>query len=288
MIKMTRKREIIEAASKVISEYTTRLTIRQIYYRLVAAHKIENRVSQYQAVVKALRDARLEGLIQYRRIEDRTRSFIGGDVSYETPEDHFQNVKDYFLECDEYYYLPKWYNQPNYVEVWLEKQALAALFNQVTSKWKVRLGPCKGYPSLTFLWEGAIHLRRIQDRKIHVLYFGDFDPSGLDIPRYIWERLRINFGVDFTEFRLVAITQEQIEEYNIPPMPTKTSDSRSSGFIAKHGCEASVELDALEPNTLQTIIDDNVSQLFDESIGEETEKEQEEKRKEIQELIDEE
>jgi hypothetical protein len=266
---MSSKRDIIVAqALKVIEQYTTRLTVRQIYYRLVSAHTIENRVSEYQAVVNALTYARLNGVIDYSSIEDRTRAFIGGDHSYESPEQHFNDAKRYFETSSEYFQYPLWMNQPNYVEVWLEKQALAALFEQVTNKYKVRLAPCRGYPSLTFLWEGAEHLKRIQDREIKILYFGDFDPSGLDIPRYIESRFTNDLGIstENMSFGKIAITAEQIEKYDIPPMPVKMTDSRGAAFAAEHGANSAVELDAIEPNVLQDIIKNAIVHFMDGEI----------------------
>lgn len=287
-----KKKQIVEEAKKIIDEYSTRLTVRQIYYRLVAKLIIANNIYQYQAVVKALRDARLQGLIRYEDIEDRTREFIGGDRGFETPEDYFRSAKSYFENCWKYYRLPKWKNQPNYVDrfisgikVWLEKQALAALFEQVTNRWHVRLAPCKGYPSLTFLWEGAQFLNRIEDRAIHILYFGDMDASGLDIPRYVKETLQRIFNIE-VNFKRVAITKEQIEQYNIPPMPAKHSDSRTPKFIAEYGEVSAVELDALEPNILQTLIGNSIAELFDDSIGHSTEEEETQLRQKIKQWID--
>jgi hypothetical protein len=277
---------IVAESKKVIQEYSTRLTVRQLFYRLVSAHVIENLVSEYQAVVNALVQARLMGEIDYDSIEDRTRAFIGGDARLEDPKNHFESAKKYFETSAEYFNLPKWLNQPKYVEVWLEKQALAALFEQVTRRWAVRLAPCRGYPSLTFLWEGAEHLKEIEGREIQVLYFGDFDPSGQDIPRYIESRLTNDLGIDTANmnFTKIAITPEQIEQYNIPPMPVKTSDSRGAKFIEEHGEHSAVELDAIDPKILQTLIEAAIVEQFDADIGAETEMQEENGREEIRKM----
>ena len=241
---MSKRDMIIGAAAKVIKEYTTRLTVRQVYYRLVSKHLIENKMGEYHAVVNALTWARKNGEIRYQDIEDRTRQFIGGDRDDDTPLEHFDAAKRYFENCAKYFHLPHWKGQPVYVEVWLEKQALAALFEQVTDEWHVRLAPCRGYPSLTYLWEGSQNLNTIEDREIVILYFGDFDPSGQDIPRYIEQSLTEDLGVDTSNmtFLKVAITPEQIKAYKIPPMPVKHSDSRAAKFTAEHGEDSAVEL----------------------------------------------
>ena len=287
--KASKRDMIVAAAAKVIKEYTTRLTVRQVYYRLVSKHLIENKIGEYHAVVNALTWARKNGEIRYQDIEDRTRQFIGGDRDDDTPLEHFNAAKAYFANCAKYFHLPHWKGQPLYVEVWLEKQALAALFEQVTDEWHVRLAPCRGYPSLTYLWEASEHLNAIEDREIVILYFGDFDPSGQDIPRYIEQSLTEDLGVDTSNmtFLKVAITPEQIKEYNIPPMPVKHGDSRAAAFTAEHGEDSAVELDAIEPNVLQALIKTAISNQFDETIAEQREKDEETGRDEVKQMVDE-
>ena len=55
------------------------------------------------------------------------------------------------------------------------------------------------------------------DKEAVILYYGDFDPSGKDIDRFIKESLEW-FGLDI-EFIRIAITLEQIEEHNLPHTP---------------------------------------------------------------------
>ena len=151
-------------------------------------------------------------------------------------------------------------------------------------EWHVTLFPCRGYPSLTKLYESAVRIKQNSGGKpIHILYFGDYDPSGEDIIRSVREDLT-RFGIDF-EIEKIAILQEQIEEYNIPPMPAKTSDPRYAKFVAEHG-EDAVELDAIEPDKLQEIIGDSISKKFDEATRESVEERQDEEREEIQILVD--
>jgi hypothetical protein len=285
---VSKRAMIVAAAADVIKEYTTRLTVRQVYYRLVSKHLIENKTNEYKAVVNALTWARKNGKIRYQDIEDRTRQFIGGDRSDDTPQEHFAAAKHYFEKCWSYFHLPHWKGQPVYVEVWLEKQALAALFEQVTDEWHVRLAPCRGYPSLTYLWEASEHLNGIEDREIVILYFGDFDPSGQDIPRYIEQSLTDDLGVDTSNMRFlkIAITPDQIAEYKIPPMPVKHSDSRAAKFTAEHGEDSAVELDAIDPNVLQDLIRKAISQHFDEDIAEQRDEDQAAGQEEVKEMVD--
>jgi len=283
---MTTKKALLVAETlKVIKEYTSKLTVRQIYYRLVSRHIIKNIQQEYKYLVGALVDARWNREIPFSAIEDRTRMFIGGDDSPTDPKSHFEQWLNAFKNCANYYDLPHWSDQQEYVEVWLEKQALQGVFDEVIKEWKVTLFPCRGYPSLTKLYEAAMRLKAVQrtGRAIKILYFGDYDPSGQDIPRKVEEDLT-KFGIDL-ELEKIAITKEQIEKYEIPPFPAKTSDPRFAKFAAEYG-EDAVELDAIDPKVLQEIIRESITGQFDQAIRDEVEERQEKEREEIQNKVE--
>ena len=258
---MGRKSRLIPYVLKIIGEYEVRLTIRQIFYRLVSAGVIPNTRSAYNSLDRVISEARKKGVIPFKAIVDRSRNFIGGDVPYYlTPEQYFngliENLKTAFLDYD----IPFWLNQPIYIEVWLEKDALTGFFKQITDKYRVVLAPCRGYPSLTFLYEGAKRLSRISKPKL-ILYFGDYDMRGIDIQRHITETLE-NFGLTNFQVRRVALTREQIEVYQLPPNPAKSKDTMFRGWIEKHG-NVAWELDALEPKVLMSLIENAILQNID-------------------------
>jgi hypothetical protein len=102
---------------------------------------------------------------------------------------------------------------------------------------------------------------RLKGKPTIVLYFGDFDPSGVDIERDLSERLGKYKAGDFKVLR-VALTNEQIIKYDLPPMPVKSSDARSEGFLETYG-NKSVELDALDPNTLKFMVAQSIASHID-------------------------
>ncbi len=262
---MTKYDLLVPRVQGIIDEYSgMRLTLRQIYYRLVAAQAIENTVSQYKGLSSLLVKARLQGDIAFDDIEDRTRAMQNGYGDDRSPEAHFRMFWDYIENMDENYTMPKWWGQSSYIQIWLEKEALSALFSQVTNVEGVDLAVCRGYPSLTFLYEAAQGLLALDGKEILILYFGDFDPSGADIERDVREYLRDEFGVKAT-FSRIAITRAQIEEYEIPPAPAKRTDSRYRTFVKEHGVAWQVELDAIEPRTLQGLVHDAITSHFDEA-----------------------
>lgn len=274
---------LVEEVKRIISEYDTKLTLRQIYYQLVSKHLIENIKSQYQRLSKILVEARHNGTINWEDMEDRTRAAKGGDDEEKTPEEHFNQALNYLRNCYGYFDLPKWKNQPNYVEIWFEKQALEGIFESVTNDWNVVQLACRGYSSHTMGYELSKRLAALDEkRKVSIFYFGDFDPSGLDIYRFIKDMCeRFNLVINFER---VAITKEQIKKYKIPPMFAKSSDSRYGNFVAEHGKDV-VELDALRPDVLQKLIKDSINSKFDHEISEQIEEEQERDRTKIQTMV---
>jgi len=297
MRNQTKKEFLIQEAKKVISGYDIRLTLRQIYYRLVAKQLIENTVTNYKSLSKALVDARLNGQIPFgamidmtrRATTDVTRHYQGqiyieeefAPVDVIEGKEYFGNSLNYLKDNDKQFKLPRWNNQPIHTEIWLEKQALEGLFRTVTDDKEVVLGTCRGYPSWDFLYSAYARLKNI-NKLIRIYYFGDFDPSGKDIYRFVQSAFR-TFGIS-ADFELVAITLKQIEEYDIPHAPTKTTDSRSANHVAKYG-DIAVELDAVEPKILQQLIEGVIVDSFDTKVYDKTLKEQKEQQEEIKKLI---
>jgi hypothetical protein len=208
--------------------------------------------------------ARLAGLVPFDKIEDRTRTFLAGDFPFVSPEDFTTELFTHFKRAPESYEVPYWMFQPKYVEVWLEKDALSALFWRVCKKHHVILAPCRGYPSLTFLYDAAMRLRNI-DKPITILYFGDLDPRGEDIQRYLTETLR-GFGV-VVNVQRIALTELQVLEHRLPPAPTKKKDTLARQWVENLG-DATWELDALEPRLLMQLAEESILKHFDQALFE--------------------
>lgn len=276
---------LLKEIKKIIAQYDTKLTVRQIYYQLVSKHLIENTISQYQRVSRIIVKARYNGDIAWEDIEDRTRQAKGGDEVEKTIEEYFSDVLNYFQTSYMYYNLPTWKNQWIYLEVWYEKQALEGIFDSVARKYNVTHLACKGYSSHTMGFELLKRVKRFgEGRETHIVYFGDFDPSGMDIYRFIQDMCK-RFGLEI-DFERVAITKEQIKKYNIPPMMAKSSDSRYNNFVAEYGTDV-VELDALDPKILIELIEESIRKRFDFEIYKEVKKKEERDRKKLKKMINE-
>jgi hypothetical protein len=269
--------KLLTQLKAILTQYNVKMTIRQAYYRAVSQGIISNSQSSYNRVKRILKDARLNGKVNFRDIEDRTRKVNITDIKEETPEAYFNRYYDYLQRLDEYYRLPRWHGQPKRPVVLVEKQALEGIFKTVCDKCKVDLLVCRGYPSITVLWELGNTLRAYGCDEIDLLYFGDYDGSGLDIDRNVEDRLTNDFNVDFT-FERIAITRDQITQYGIPPAPAKETDSRTRGMRERLGEAIQVELDAFDPPQLMKIIEDAIELRFDAAAWNDRVAEVEERR----------
>lgn len=272
--------ELIELINQVVNEYSAmgyELTLRQVYYQLVARGYIPNNERSYKNIGNLINDGRLAGLIDWYSIIDRTRN-IRRNSHWEKPADVIDSAKYSYL-------LDKWEGQPNYVEVWVEKDALVDIVGQACRPIDTPYFSCRGYTSQSEMWSAAqrfIRQNRIREN-CFIIHLGDHDPSGIDMTRDIQERLEM-FGAN-VEVKRVALTMDQVETYNPPPNPAKITDSRASKYIHLFGDE-SWELDALEPQMLNNLITNEVTALRDDAIYKAVCDMEERGKEELQLLVD--
>jgi len=242
------------------------MTVRQLFYQMVSRGIIEKTEGAYKnIVVRLLGDMRRDGDIPFGWITDSTR--------WMRKPRSFSSLEDALNRTAQTYRRALWDSQPDYVEVWLEKEALAGVLYVVTAKWDVPLMVTRGYPSLTYLYEAAETIQEY-GKPTYLYYFGDYDPSGLDITRSVEHGIQ-EFApeINFTLER-VAVTREQIEELSLPTRPTKQTDSRSKNFEGE-----SVEVDAIPPHQLRELAQQCIAGHIDEAqlktleIAEESERE---------------
>lgn len=245
--------ERIEGAASIIAEYDgQKLTVRQVYYQFVSRDLIPNTPRSYQNLTSMITDARYAGLIDWDAIEDRGRE---ADVPSE-----WDSIDELIDAAVRQYRSPRWADQPFYVELWVEKQALAGVLSPIAKRHHVPLMVNKGYSSASAM-KAAADRMIAADRDVVVFYLGDHDPSGEDMVRDIRDRLT-EFGVIGLDVRKVALTMDQIRQFNPPPNPAKITDSRAAAYIEKYGPE-SWELDALPPRELNRLVEDAIMSVVD-------------------------
>lgn len=251
--------DLIEIINSVIEEYSDQgyeLTLRQAYYQLVARGYIPNNERSYKNIGSLINDGRLAGLIDWHSITDRTRNI--------RRLSHWNNPAEIIDSASKQYRLDKWKGQPNYVEVWVEKDALVDVVSRACNYLDVPYFSCRGYTSQSEMWAASRRFIGQKDKEERIIiHLGDHDPSGIDMTRDIQERMDL-FGAD-VEVKRIALTMQQIKKYNPPPNPAKITDSRCKGYIEKYGNE-SWELDALEPKVITSLITKAVEEYIDEDL----------------------
>ncbi len=288
---------LVRKCVEIVDRYQAqglKLTLRQLYYQLVSANVIRNEERQYKRLSGLLSDARLMGRVDWEAIEDRIRV-------PRVPQE-FKDLNELVDTALGAYRLDRWKGQKNYVELWVEKDALAGILAPIAREYHVTMMVNRGYSSQSAMYDAAKRFlkachgedlpyktgdelyegRDTEDnvlaelKKIHVLdqnaladpaprkpillYLGDHDPSGEDMVRDIGSRL-LMFGID-VEVRKLALTIEQVKEYDPPPNPAKMTDPRAAEYVDKHGA-TSWEVDALPPDVLDRLIRDSLESAID-------------------------
>lgn len=265
---MFTKSWIIENAVDVLSQYEAGvLTIRGLHYQLVS-RGMTNDVQHYKRVVAATGQARWDGIISFDAFSDRERSMACMTKADKTIyDDKVSEAKTQIRLWASSYYLNRWENQPYYPEVLIEKKALEGVFHKTCQRNSIALGACKGYPSLTFLHDLSLRIIDATDRGKQpiILYFGDYDPSGEDIPRALRENLILLGCSEDLEVRRICLNKDQVIAWGLPPAPTKDTDSRSAHWDGL----GQVELDAVKPEKLMQLLQNAIDDIFDKSLYEE-------------------
>ena len=250
--------QLIEHVNQIIDEYRAAgytMTLRQVYYQLVAKAIIENTERSYKNIGNLIKNGRLAGYIDWSAIEDRTRN-LRKQPAWDSPAQILEVAA-------ESYKRDLWETQDHYLEVWVEKDAQIAVVEESASRLNCPCFSCRGFSSATIMHDAALRFieKTEHGKKCVLVYLGDHDPSGLNMTRDINERLDV-FGVN-VDVRRIALNRDQIDLYKPPVNFAKKTDSRWKKYAAEHG-EYSWELDALRPEVIDGLITDAIKVNLDQ------------------------
>jgi hypothetical protein len=228
------------------------LSVRGVFYRVMSAGAVEKSEKAYAAVQHEVLKLRRYGVLPYEWIADGTR--------WQVKQPSWDTAKEALDDTAASYRRALWHNQDTYVEVWSEKDAIASIVSPTTDKWDVPLMIARGFASESFLWSTADTIRRQGEggKEVVIYQLGDHDPSGIAAWEHVQTRLS-DFAPDVDiEFERLAVTEEQIYEYDLPTRPTKATDSRAKNFTGD-----SVEVDAIPTSTLRDIVETAILSWID-------------------------
>lgn len=250
---------LISIMDRIINEYTRQgfvLTVRQLYYQLVARDVIPNTLNDYKRVASVINDAKLSGYLDWDALEDRTREFV--------EQTRWESGEAILRAASRTFHMDMWDNQDNRVFVIVEKEALVGVLEGVCHEFDIPLLAARGYPSGSVLHEFAtekVMPALSSGQNVTILHLGDHDPSGIDMTRDLRERLTM-FAEELVDVQRIALNMDQIEQQKPPENPAKTTDSRFNDYKRRFGA-SSWELDALSPRYLADLIRVNVEPLID-------------------------
>jgi hypothetical protein len=253
-----------------------------MFYNLASDGVISNTTEHYKGLDRALVDARNAGLIPMDAFVDNTRKIVDiNNDEYWTPQDvlayHLNRVKllpkEYFTPAN----IPRWYKQTHYVEVWLEKDAVKRTFQSILEDREVRIVPNRGWSSLSFKNQNIQRLLTKQEegKIVHVLYFGDYDPSGSAMDRSLARDLNDGLGTEYS-FERIALTRPQIKDFGLehlknpdPEVLNKLNrDPNRQRFMEENGDLYQIEIDALQrdPEKFKNLVLSAVDMSFDQRV----------------------
>lgn len=223
-------------------------TLRGTFYRVMSAGAVEKSEAGYRMVGRQVLKLRRAGVLPYSWITDGTR--------YILKPNSWSALDEMLEDAAASYRRMLWHNQPINVQLFTEKDAITGVISGVTAEWDVPLGVLRGYSSESFAWSVAESLPTWKPTIMYQL--GDHDPSGVDAWRNFADKVAAFAPDADVTFERLAVLPEQITLWNLPTRPTKRTDTRAAGFVG-----GSVEVDAVAPSMLRTIVRRAIEQHID-------------------------
>lgn len=270
--------QMIHKLNEVIVEYQSAgytMTVRQLYYQMVARGIIENTLQSYKRLASLINDARLAGVLDWNAIEDRTRDFVR--------RSRWGSGAELLRACARQFHMDMWANQDRRIFVVVEKEALVGVLEGVCKRYDVPLLAARGYPSASVLYDFAQDDLEGEGCDALVLHLGDHDPSGIDMSRDLIDRIALFTRGGNFDLRRIALNMDQVKEKKPPPNPAKVTDARFEEYARRFG-QKSWELDALPPDYLVQLVESNITPEIDTDAWAERKEEIEDVRRRLEEV----
>ena len=227
-------------------------SVRHVFYRMTdprLPEPVEKSERGYRTVQDRCLKLRRAGVVPYSWISDTSR------MGYHT--NTYRNAAEYLRSVAGLYRADLWQRSDvvTYCEVWVESRSLAGVLVDLCRELAVSLYPAGGFTSASFAYSAAEGLNA--QGATTVFYVGDYDPAGVLIDVAIERELRRHLKPSaFLTFERIAITEEQIAEYDLPTKPRKGSDRR-----ALHIAET-VEAEAMPASIMRNLLRNRIESLL--------------------------
>lgn len=258
---------VVKQATDILDDYRGRgllpISMRTLWYQMVARGHLANQRTVMLAFYRRMVEAREYGMVDWTDIVEEGRN-VQGYRSYTHPADAIDPSE---------YRVDRWRGQAYRPEVWVEKAAQVSMVERACEPYRVTFAAWGGFSSATAIWRAAQRFEKQTLESLRgdplpvVLYLGDHDPAGLrmdaeDLPK----RLDTYSHGKAPEIRRVALTIDQIRQYNLPPnLVDPEKNARDTNYVwyrANTGQRLMWEMDALAPENLQALIEAAIEDLI--------------------------
>lgn len=282
----------VARSREVLEEYAGYgpMTVRQIFYRLVGNYEYDKTEPAYKRLAEYLVKARRARFIGFDKIRDDGGTTQSGDGGFDTVDEFLDTLARF---GDQYRVDPS-LDQPYHIEIWCEAEGMVPMLGQMTSDFGVDVTGTGGFSSLTVTHGFAARVARRENPTV-LLHVGDYDPSGESIFKSMCQDIGsftaskiggyLNEGTGAVETvdedpwfipRRVALTEAQVDEYDLPTAPPKASDSRSINWVGE-----TTQAEAMPPDLLNDIIRGAVTEWYDQGIRDANDEREGEERETI-------
>lgn len=249
---------LIADVLRVLKEYehVLPLSVRQVFYRLVATAAYAKTEASYKALGEAMNRARRAGLVPFSAIRDDGHKverplFWGGEAEFLRS---MQSRVDWFR-------LDRQLGQETRLFVLSEAAGVVPMLAQIAKPFGIVVASGGGFDSVTAKHALAKEIASC-DEPVEILHLGDHDTSGTHVYSSLAEDVMAfckAIGA-FPTFTRLAVTPEQALAMGLPSAPPKATDRRSF-----EGDET-WQLEAIPPDVLQDMVREAITSRRDPDI----------------------
>ena len=158
------------------------MSLRGLHYQMVSRGVYSNTPANYAKLGRAMTKARENGSIPWNWLVDNLRQT--------NKPSSWTGLVDFIDTVKEAYRKDFWSRMPAHIEIFVEKDAMAAALQPATREYDIALHVIRGYISTSYCWTIASQWKQIE-KPIYCYYLGDWDPSGLDLERSLRQKLQL-------------------------------------------------------------------------------------------------
>jgi hypothetical protein len=267
------KMPLLKAILSVLTEHRAYwpLSDRQIHYRLLGENaplihaskpdsRYDNNVKSYRALTDILTRGRINGLVPWAAIDDETRP-IDLNEAWDNPGEFFRSQFENFLTG---YWRNRQRSQPDHIEICIEKLTVRTILQSVAQEYTIPVSTIRGMGTTPPKKKLADRFHRSGKKKLVLLVVSDLDPAGDAIAADLVKCFKRDYHIWNIEAFKVALTIEQVEEFELhPSMDAKEDSPTYNEFVERYGITEAYELEAMNPDDLAQTLDSAIKDVLD-------------------------